>query len=802
MDERYRVQQPLLPLLSIAASRTQYSPTQQWAPSTSQLPSLGVKREGASPEQMSDRKDGGSGHEDSMSSTSDFVKKLYKMLEDQTFQNVVSWGPQGDCFVVKDMNEFTKSILPRMFKHSNFASFVRQLNKYDFHKVKNTDDNQFGEHSWTFRHPDFHADRRDALENIKRKVPAQRKSTGGAAAPLPIAPSTSYPPAAYPQSSASGSFSSNPYQLDSQSSKMDSMQAQIASLQAQLTSLGAAHEDVLSHVRNLERSYQEVLVEMVGFQRGMAQQDGLMQNLIQYFLRENNGNGAGKMKQLQNNDGMDGGNNPFLFMQTQETQRMLDKSFPDTDVARATLVQMSEISRRAEAVGMSFGGQSSGSGAAGTSSNNGNARLGGSVGASGIGAAMGRMDMLARIEELQAQRGRSRLNTPLFNSTSNPPNPSGANGMMSSEQDQMAAQQQRESSDSEDYEDEMVVPTPTNPPDLSVAISGGSDGWSMAGGDAHAGLEVYTVGHLMPRGGGFTDAQGNWSFDGNAFADEMVGKQEATYASTSSGSGSGGGSPPQKQTLRVRRSTFVPGWAVPPRVLLVDDDAVSRKLSSKFLQVFGCTIDVAVDGVGAVNKMNLEKYDLVLMDIVMPKLDGVSATSMIRKFDPQTPIISMTSNSRPNEIMTYYSSGMNDILPKPFTKEGLLDMLEKHLTHLTVIKEKMSGSMRISRAPTGIPPLNDAGFESALQAGAASTSAGSSSPGSALMGYGLGSPDIGDGRINVLAGMGLSDEQYNIMLAGIVSGDGFNFGEKRSRTLDEVDSDGRDGKRSRFEVVE
>jgi osomolarity two-component system response regulator SKN7 len=45
----------------------------------------------------------------------------------------------------------------------------------------------------------------------------------------------------------------------------------------------------------------------------------------------------------------------------------------------------------------------------------------------------------------------------------------------------------------------------------------------------------------------------------------------------------------------------------------VEDDAVSRKLSSKFLQVFGCTIDVAVDGVGAVNKMNFEKYDLVLM---------------------------------------------------------------------------------------------------------------------------------------------------------------------------------------------
>ena len=75
--------------------------------------------------------------------------------------------------------------------------------------------------------------------------------------------------------------------------------------------------------------------------------------------------------------------------------------------------------------------------------------------------------------------------------------------------------------------------------------------------------------------------------------------------------------------------------------------------------------------------MNLEKYDLVLMvraivgsffchdiymlfewqDIVMPKLDGVTATSLIRQFDHMTPIISMTSNSKPNEIMTYYSSG-------------------------------------------------------------------------------------------------------------------------------------------------
>lgn len=62
-----------------------------------------------------------------------------------------------------------------------------------------------------------------------------------------------------------------------------------------------------------------------------------------------------------------------------------------------------------------------------------------------------------------------------------------------------------------------------------------------------------------------------------------------------------------------RRESAVPGWALPPRVLLVEDDTVCRKLSSKFLEKFGCEIDVAVDGVSAVNKMNVQKYDLVLM---------------------------------------------------------------------------------------------------------------------------------------------------------------------------------------------
>ncbi|KAG2127337.1 hypothetical protein BD769DRAFT_1667966 [Suillus cothurnatus] len=178
-------------------------------------------------------------------------------------------------------------------------------------------------------------------------------------------------------------------------------------------------------------------------------------------------------------------------------------------------------------------------------------------------------------------------------------------------------------------------------------------------------------------------------------------------------------------TIRVRRST---------------------RLSSKFLQVFGCMIDVAVDGVGAVNKMNLEKYDLVLMDIVMPKWTESALTNLIRQFDHMTPIISMTSNSKPT-----------------ITKEGLLDMLEKHLMHLKVIQQ-MSKHSRLERRN-----YND----NASSSNSSSSSSNSSSSSSLHPTLGMSGYDD-DGRINPLAGMGLSDERYAAILRDIVTQESFS----------------------------
>lgn len=63
----------------------------------------------------------------------------------------------------------------------------------------------------------------------------------------------------------------------------------------------------------------------------------------------------------------------------------------------------------------------------------------------------------------------------------------------------------------------------------------------------------------------------------------------------------------------ARRKSSIPGWSIPPRVLLVDDDLMFRRISTKLLQVAGCIIDVAADGLEAITKLNAGSYDIVLM---------------------------------------------------------------------------------------------------------------------------------------------------------------------------------------------
>lgn len=110
--------------------------------------------------------------------------------------------------------------------------------------------------------------------------------------------------------------------------------------------------------------------------------------------------------------------------------------------------------------------------------------------------------------------------------------------------------------------------------------------------------------------------------------------------------------------IRKKSTQIDPGWVRQPQILLVEDDQTCRRIGGKFLYAFHCSIDSALDGLEAVNKLNSgAKYDLVLMDIIMPNLDGVSATHLVRQFDNTTPIIAMTSNIRSDDISMYFQHG-------------------------------------------------------------------------------------------------------------------------------------------------
>ncbi len=107
-------------------------------------------------------------------------------------------------------------------------------------------------------------------------------------------------------------------------------------------------------------------------------------------------------------------------------------------------------------------------------------------------------------------------------------------------------------------------------------------------------------------------------------------------------------------------------------VLLVEDSDTNILVSKQILKYLGCTVDVAKDGQKAVELFKEDTYDLILMDINLPKLDGVSTCTQIRKnFKKVPPIIALTSNALPGDAERFIAQGLDDYITKPFTTEIL-----------------------------------------------------------------------------------------------------------------------------------
>jgi CheY-like chemotaxis protein len=117
-------------------------------------------------------------------------------------------------------------------------------------------------------------------------------------------------------------------------------------------------------------------------------------------------------------------------------------------------------------------------------------------------------------------------------------------------------------------------------------------------------------------------------------------------------------------------------------VLLVDDNAINRKVGTRILSRMGFACDIACNGEEAVDSVARGRYDFVLMDCLMPVMDGYQATSEIRRREERgrhLPIVALTAALRPEERRYCLESGMDAILEKPLTIKALQQMLRRHL---------------------------------------------------------------------------------------------------------------------------
>ena len=119
------------------------------------------------------------------------------------------------------------------------------------------------------------------------------------------------------------------------------------------------------------------------------------------------------------------------------------------------------------------------------------------------------------------------------------------------------------------------------------------------------------------------------------------------------------------------------------RLLLVEDNVINQRVATGLLSKIGYTVDVAPDGAEAIELIQEQAYDLILMDCQMPVMDGYEATRRIRKMPVptcNTPIIAMTANAMKGDREKCISAGMDDYVTKPINAGRMKSLIRSWIT--------------------------------------------------------------------------------------------------------------------------
>ncbi|MEE2801145.1 MAG: response regulator, partial [Bacteroidota bacterium] len=121
------------------------------------------------------------------------------------------------------------------------------------------------------------------------------------------------------------------------------------------------------------------------------------------------------------------------------------------------------------------------------------------------------------------------------------------------------------------------------------------------------------------------------------------------------------------------------------KVLIVEDNKINQMITKKILEQKEFICDVANNGEEAVAMARANEYDLILMDIHMPVMDGKRATVEIRKFNSKTPLLALTAVTLENAQDELIEIGFDDIIPKPFKMDEFFGKIQRAFSNIQII---------------------------------------------------------------------------------------------------------------------
>ena len=123
-------------------------------------------------------------------------------------------------------------------------------------------------------------------------------------------------------------------------------------------------------------------------------------------------------------------------------------------------------------------------------------------------------------------------------------------------------------------------------------------------------------------------------------------------------------------------------------IMIVEDDANQRKLMSAVLEQYGYNVTLAVDGIDALEQLDKKHIDLIILDIMMPRMDGFEFTETIRQSGSNTPILMVTAKTSPVDKRKGFIIGTDDYMTKPVDEEEMVLRVGALLRRAKIASEK------------------------------------------------------------------------------------------------------------------